>query len=68
MLTPMAKGLMERYERAGEEPPELMYVDKNCCRSHGETAMEQLFSDWMDADMVARLDIWHWIHRFDSAV
>ena len=67
-LQPMAQGLMERYSRAGESPPELMYVDRGCCRVHGISSIENLFSDWVDSGMVIRLDIFHWIHRFDAAL
>ena len=67
-LQPMAQGLMDRYSRAGESPPELMYVDRGCCRVHGVSSIEKLFSDWVDSGMVIRLDIFHWIHRFDAAL
>ena len=67
-MRPMAEGLMERYRRAGEAPPELMYVDRGCCRVHGVSHLEQLFSEWADSGMMVRLDIFHWIHRFDAAV
>nr|XP_055054292.1 uncharacterized protein LOC129439592 [Misgurnus anguillicaudatus]XP_055054305.1 uncharacterized protein LOC129439599 [Misgurnus anguillicaudatus]XP_055054316.1 uncharacterized protein LOC129439606 [Misgurnus anguillicaudatus] len=67
-LRPMAEGLMDRYTRAGEAPPELMYVDRGCCRVHGVSSLEQLFSKWAEAGMLVRLDIFHWIHRFDAAV
>ena len=64
----MADGLMERYRRAGEGPPELMYVDRGCCRVHGVSSLEHLFSDWANSGMMVRLDIFHWIKRFDAAV
>ncbi|XP_056432004.1 uncharacterized protein LOC130370300 [Gadus chalcogrammus] len=67
-LKPMADGLMERYRRAGEGPPELMYVDCGCCRVHGVSSLEHLFSDWANSGMMVRLDIFHWIKRFDAAV
>ncbi|XP_056879706.1 uncharacterized protein LOC130520133 isoform X1 [Takifugu flavidus] len=67
-MRPMAKGLMERYQRAGEAAPELMYVDRGCCRALGVSSLEQLFDKWVDRGMLIRLDIFHWIHRFDAAV
>ncbi|XP_038071853.1 uncharacterized protein LOC119740580 [Patiria miniata] len=67
-LTPMAEGLMTRYEKAGQPPPEVMYVDRGCCRGHGATAVETLFHTWVDSGMVIRLDAWHWMHRFHCAV
>ncbi|KAL2083534.1 hypothetical protein ACEWY4_021307 [Coilia grayii] len=67
-MRPMGEGLMARYRRAGEAPPELMYVDRGCCRVLGPTSLEQLFNEWADAGMLIRLDIFHWIHRFDAAL
>lgn len=67
-MRPMAEGLMARYKRAGEAPPELMYVDRGCCRVYGVSSLEQLFSEWAESGMMVRLDIFHWIHRFDAAV
>ncbi|XP_059384593.1 uncharacterized protein LOC132118638 [Carassius carassius] len=67
-MRPMADGLMERYRRADKAPPELMYVDRGCCRIHGVSSVEQLFSEWTDRGMLVRLDIFHWIHRFDAAL
>lgn len=68
MLTPMAEGLMARYQKAGQPPPELMYVDCGCCRQYGASSVETLFHKWVDLGMVVRLDTWHWMHRFDAAV
>ncbi|ROL45609.1 hypothetical protein DPX16_17725 [Anabarilius grahami] len=64
----LAEGLMERYRRAGEAPPEIMYVDCGCCRVHGVSSVEQLFGEWTDRGMLVQLDIFHWIHRFDAAM
>ncbi|KAL1271655.1 hypothetical protein QQF64_030671 [Cirrhinus molitorella] len=38
-MRPMAEVLMERYRRAGEAPPELMYVDCGCCQVHGVSSV-----------------------------
>ncbi|XP_045899604.1 uncharacterized protein LOC123967527 [Micropterus dolomieu] len=67
-LRPMAEGLMARYRRANEAPPELTYVDRGCCRVHGVSSLEQLFSEWADSGMMVRLDIFHWITRFNAAL
>ncbi|XP_028296831.1 uncharacterized protein LOC114458609 isoform X2 [Gouania willdenowi] len=67
-IRPMAEGLMTRYKRAGEAPPELMYVDRGCCRVHGVSSLEQLFREWAECGMMVRLDIFHWIKRFDAAI
>lgn len=61
-MRPVAEGLVERRH------PELMYVDRRCCRILGVSTLEQLFHMWVDSGMLIRLDIFHWIHRFDAAV
>ncbi|XP_038144429.1 uncharacterized protein LOC119785736 [Cyprinodon tularosa] len=67
-LEPMCSGLMERYKLAGQPVPSILYVDRGCCRAQGPTAVETLFQPWVDSGMVVRLDIFHWIHRFDAAI
>lgn len=67
-LRPMAQGLEDRYSKAGEAPPQVMYVDRGCCRVLGVSSIEQLFSEWSESGMVIRLDAFHWICRFDAAV
>ena len=57
-----------RYERAGVAAPEVIYIDKGCCRQNGPSSIDLLFQRWVDAGMVARLDVWHFMHRFDAAV
>ncbi|XP_077941075.1 uncharacterized protein LOC120829988 [Gasterosteus aculeatus] len=51
-LTPMCSGVMERFRLASQPVQKLLYVDRGCCRSQGTTGV--------------RLDIFHWIHRFDA--
>ncbi len=67
-MRPMAEGLIARYRRAGEAPPEIMYVDRGCCRVHGVSSLEQLFGEWVESGMMVRLDIFHWISRFSAAL
>ncbi len=67
-LTPMCQGVMERFELANQPVPHILYVDRGCCRAQGPTAVETLFQTWVDKGMVVRLDIFHWIHRFDAAI
>ncbi|XP_028298158.1 uncharacterized protein LOC114460411 isoform X3 [Gouania willdenowi] len=67
-IRPMADGLMARYKRAGEAPPELMYVDRGCCHVHGVSSLEKLLREWAECGMMVRLDIFHWIKRFDAAI
>lgn len=30
--------------------------------------MEVIFSDWVESGMTVRLDIWHWLHRWDAVL
>lgn len=67
-LEPMCRGVMDRFAQANQSAPKILYVDRGCCRAQGRTALETLFKDWVDSGMVVRLDIFHWIHRFDIAI
>lgn len=67
-LEPMCRGVMERFRLASQPVPKILYVDRGCCRARGPTATETLFQPWVDNGMVVRLDIFHWIHRFDAAI
>ena len=64
-LTKMAAGLQRCYATAGQSPPTLMYVDRDCCSSAGDSAVARMFCMW--PDLVVRLDVWHFIRRFGSA-
>ena len=35
-LEVLARGIVKRYQDAGEEPPRLLYVDRDCCAKHGD--------------------------------
>lgn len=65
-LLRMAAGLMEWYRLADVPPPELMYVDRDCCSSVGGSKTAAMFPEW--AQMVVRLDIWHLMRRFAAGV
>ncbi|XP_017564809.1 uncharacterized protein LOC108434293 isoform X2 [Pygocentrus nattereri] len=67
-LQPMCHGVMNRFRLANQPVPKILYVDSGCCRAQGRTAVETLFQPWVDNGMVVRLDIFHWIHRFDAAI
>ncbi|XP_045070259.1 uncharacterized protein LOC123484218 [Coregonus clupeaformis] len=67
-LKPMCLGVMERFRLANQPVPKIIYVDRGCCRAQGPTALGILFQPWVDNGMVVRLDIFHWIHRFDAAI
>ncbi|XP_028428572.1 uncharacterized protein LOC114552072 [Perca flavescens] len=42
-LSAMAVGLMRRYRRAGVRPPQLIYVDRDCCSRDGVSKTAALF-------------------------
>eukprot|EP00063_Salmo_salar_P063561 XP_014038396.1 PREDICTED: uncharacterized protein LOC106591699 [Salmo salar] len=65
-LLPMAAGLMERYRLAGVAPPQLIYVDRDCCSSFSGSKTAAMFNEW--DQLVVRLDIWHLMWRFASGV
>lgn len=62
----MAAGLMKRYELAGVPPPQLMYVDWDCCSSFGGSKTAAMFPE--SDQLVIRLDIWHLLRRFVAGV
>ena len=59
-LENMANGLMRRYPMAGVPPPEILYVDRDCC-SGTTVKTKELFSLW--ENLVMCLDIWHFMRR-----
>uniref|UniRef100_UPI00358E8398 uncharacterized protein n=1 Tax=Myxine glutinosa TaxID=7769 RepID=UPI00358E8398 len=60
-LKDMANGLMDRYQKAGKEPPKLLYTDRDCCSMFGPSKFAVLFNRWEDIEV--RLDIWHFMRR-----
>ena len=54
--------------RVLEPVPKMWYMDRGCCSVQGPTAMEALSQLRVDNGMVVCLDIFHWIHRFDTAI
>ncbi|KAK0140599.1 hypothetical protein N1851_022414 [Merluccius polli] len=44
-LLSMAAGLVRRYRDAGVEPPQLLYVDRDCCSSHGTSKAAAVFNE-----------------------
>ncbi|KAK5901422.1 hypothetical protein CgunFtcFv8_026296 [Champsocephalus gunnari] len=60
-LRDMTRGLQERYQLAGKEPPQVLYVDRDCCRRDGGTcAAAALVPAW--PHLLVRLDIWTWTY------
>ena len=60
-LKPMVDGITARYWSANVCPPEVLYVDRDCC---GDSSTRKLFSAW--PDLQVRLDIWHFMRRFTA--
>ena len=65
-LDAMAAGLMKRYREAGEPPPKIMYVDRDCCSQHGPCRVKTMYAEW--DGLQVRLDIWHFMRRFAAGV
>ena len=62
-LGPLATGLVDRYRRAGQQPPAALYTDRDCCRiGAGRSRLQELFGAW--PGLVVRLDAWHYMRRF----
>ncbi len=64
-LQTLAVGLTGRYHGAGQEPPVLLYTDRDCCSQQGPSKYQQLFASW--PGLQVRLDIWHLMHRLARA-
>ncbi|XP_075959015.1 uncharacterized protein LOC142962422 [Anarhichas minor] len=65
-LSRMAAGLTRRYQHAGVPPPQLIYVNRDCCNRDGLSRTAAVFPAW--GQLVVRLDIWHLMRRFASGV
>ncbi len=64
-LDTMAADLIRRYSDADVAPPQLLYVDYECCREGtGQTKLKQRFGGW--PDLVVKLDIYHFMRRLAS--
>lgn len=60
-LQEMADGLMNRFEKAGAEPPQILYTDRDCCKEPSLSKYKKLFRRWNG--LLVRLDIWHFMRR-----
>ena len=65
-LAPLARGLVDRYRRAGRPRPLVLYTDRDCCRQDGPSKLVALFDGW--EGMPVRLDVWHFMHRIALGV
>ncbi|KAH3735343.1 hypothetical protein DPMN_041836 [Dreissena polymorpha] len=59
-LTKMLVRIVKRYKNADIPPPEILYLDRDCC---GASTLQDVLkpSDWKHT--VVRLDIWHCMRR-----
>lgn len=65
-LLPMTAGLVNRYKDAGVPPPQILYVDRDCCAPLCTSRAGAMFSGW--DDLVVRLDAWHFMRRFAAGL
>ncbi|XP_070203391.1 uncharacterized protein [Littorina saxatilis] len=59
-LAKMVNGLMDRFAASRKQPPEVIYVDRDCCSG----ITKNMFHLW--PQMHIRLDIWHFMRRIAS--
>ena len=57
----MCAGLVGRYQTANQSPPQILYVDRDCCAKKGNTHFHEMFKGL--PDLAVRLDIWHFMRR-----
>ncbi len=62
----MCSGLVERYRRAGEASPQVLYADRDCCSAAEKGKAAAMFSEW--GQLIVRLDVWHFMRRFGVGV
>ncbi len=60
-LKPLADDLVRRYREAGQDPPILLYTDRDCCCITGPSKFQELFAAW--TGLTVRLDAWHFMRR-----
>ena len=54
---------MTRYSMAGVAPPQVLYVDRDCCAA-SIIKTKELFDRW--PDLLVRLDIWHFMRHLPT--
>ncbi|XP_019746145.1 uncharacterized protein LOC109528225, partial [Hippocampus comes] len=62
----MVDGLVRRYKDAGKPPPEVLYINRDCCSVTGKSKIHSTFGLW--DRLVVRLDVWHLMRRFARGV
>ncbi|WAR12551.1 hypothetical protein MAR_026731 [Mya arenaria] len=58
-LSTMVDDIVDRYSKAGQDPPEVLYVDRDCC---GHSSNRRQLHAWPALHI--RLDKWHFKRRF----
>ena len=65
-LDRLAEGLMERYSKAGQPHPLVLYTDRDCCKNDDQLSKYQrLFYKWNK--LLVKLDVWHFMRRLSKA-
>lgn len=64
-LKEMADGFMKRYSEACQEPPRVLYTDRDCCSLTPPSKYEKLFDQW--EVLVIRLDSLRFMRRLARA-
>ncbi|XP_062399917.1 uncharacterized protein LOC134089490 [Sardina pilchardus] len=57
-LEKMMGGVVSRYQDGGVPPPEVLYVQQDCC---GSTHVRNMFRPWHSTEI--RLDVWQFMQR-----
>ncbi|XP_001345268.3 uncharacterized protein si:ch73-112l6.1 [Danio rerio] len=65
-LHPMCSGLMERYQRAGKPPPQLLYVNRDCCSTTNKGKTAAMFTEW--DRLIIRLDAWQFMQHISAGI
>ena len=62
-IAPMLDGIMLRYKAADIPPPEIIYIDRDCC---GPNPLHHMLASWDKT--ILRLDIWHFMRMISSGL
>ena len=65
-LQRLAECLMERFRRGTQQPPILLYTDRDCCGNGGPSKYQLLFSEWRG--MEVHLEVWHFMRKIAAGI
>ena len=65
-LEPLARRLVDRYRRAGQPHPLVLYTDRDCCAQDGPSKLVALFNGW--EGVTVSLDVWHFMRHISDGV